>query len=654
VRYLFVAPVWLCLAAAAAAEPPPVSAFTNYAQYQTVALSPNGTLLAITRRTPEGEELMVLKLPDLAVSTHGTLGKLIDIERVEWANEGRLLLQPMRRFLGFTAYKVPTGEIMGIDADGSNLEILLGYDAGQTETGTRLRVRTSIDQPARMLRALPDDPNNVLIQTFGYGIKGDFNYAYRMDVRSGLVTRLASSPIRDGSFVFDLDNKPAFVYGADDNGFDAIYYRPSDSNTWKEISPDNQNGGEITPAGPWTATEFLVLDNRDAPTKGVFAYSPADGSSRLLFRNPDVDVTEWRTDPTGKPWMFIYDDHLRRYWYPDPEHPLAQVHQWLLSTFAGHSVDIHSTTSDMSYVIAEVSSPRVPLVFFYVDAKNKKLLKTLEAYPELKESDLADVDPIEIVARDGLKVRGYLTVPNVPVKKNLPMIVFVHGGPYDVYDRWGFDPEAQLFASRGYAVLQVNFRGSDGRGREFERAGYGKWGTAMQDDVTDAVKWAIGDGIADRKRICIYGASYGAYAALTGVFREPDLFRCAVGMAGVYDLPLMFEKGDIKTAGARVLNPLRIAVGTDTEELKRRSPVYNADKIHAAVMLLHGRDDERAPLEHARRMRAALRKAGNPPEWLVEAQEAHGFFDEGDRLLAYERMLAFFAKHLAVAPPSTP
>jgi dipeptidyl aminopeptidase/acylaminoacyl peptidase len=191
----------------------------------------------------------------------------------------------------------------------------------------------------------------------------------------------------------------------------------------------------------------------------------------------------------------------------------------------------------------------------------------------------------------------------------------------------------------------VNFRGSGGRGREFRMAGYQQWGHAMQDDVTDAVKWAIADGVADPKRMCIYGGSYGGYAALTAAFREPDMFRCVVGMAGVYDLTLQFTKGDVRTVTSGV-NYLKKVLGTDMDELKRRSPVYNADKIHAAVLLLHGKDDQRVPIEHAYRMKAALEKAGNPPEWLTEWGEGHGFFNEANQTEAYEHMLAFFAKHL--------
>jgi dipeptidyl aminopeptidase/acylaminoacyl peptidase len=261
---------------------------------------------------------------------------------------------------------------------------------------------------------------------------------------------------------------------------------------------------------------------------------------------------------------------------------------------------------------------------------------------------MAAVEAIEFQARDGLKVRGYLTTPRDSggkPKVNLPMIVSVHGGPHGIFDDYDYEYERQLFASRGYAVLQVNFRGSGGRGRDYLLAGYGKWGREMQDDVTDGVRWAINKGVADARRICIYGGSYGAFSALSGVAREPDMFKCAVGYAGVYDLTLLFKRGDIRMQG-RGVSYLKDAVGEDERELEARSPVNHARDIRAKVLLIHGVDDVRAPVEHANRMRAALAEAGNPPEWLVEASERHGFGDAGNRATAYSTMLDFFARNL--------
>jgi dipeptidyl aminopeptidase/acylaminoacyl peptidase len=634
------------------AAPPPIETFTNYAKYESVTISPGGTYLAITRRHDTHEILTVLT-PDMKLAGQARFGELTDIEHIEWANERRLLVQPTRRFPGFTADKVPTGEIIGVDVDGKKAELLFGFNAGGKQTGTRVKQRESVNAPARVLARLPNDPENVLIQTYGYGIEGDYNSVYRMNIYTGALDKVVTSPVRDGTFVLDFDNRVAFVYGENIAGLTQMFYRAPKASEWKLLDTENEEGGWTIPVSPWSRSgEFLTMSNREASTRGVYLSAPETGTSKLLFRKPQVDIGSPRLDPTGKPWMFTYQDHFPNFWYPDPQHPIAQTHRWLRETFRGFIVDITGSTDDMAFVVARVSSPRKPPVYFYVDAKQPKVLLNLPTYPNLESQDLADVEPIEFKARDGLTIRGYLTVPNVTEKKKLPLIVMVHGGPHYVRDEFEFNPEAQLFASRGYAVLQVNFRGSGGRGRAFHAAGFGEWGRGMQDDVTDGVQWAIADGVADPKRICIYGGSYGAYAALTGAFREPDMFRCAVGMAGVYDLPLMYDKGDIQTI-KRGVNYLKQTLGTDMEELKRRSPVHNAEKIRAAVLLLHGRDDVRAPFEHAKRMRAALEKAGNPPEWISEVGEGHGFFNEKNRAEAYQRILDFFAKHLAASAPGT-
>jgi dipeptidyl aminopeptidase/acylaminoacyl peptidase len=255
------------------------------------------------------------------------------------------------------------------------------------------------------------------------------------------------------------------------------------------------------------------------------------------------------------------------------------------------------------------------------------------------------MDPIELTVRDSQLIRGYLTLPGDAREEMLPMVVLPHGGPHGVYDTWSYDFESQLLASRGYAVLQVNFRGSGGRGKAFLEAGHGEWGGTMQDDLTDATRWAIAEGIADPDRICIYGTSFGAYAALTGAFREPELYRCAIGMSGVYDLGLMFERGDIADA-ERGLSYLREVLGEDMSQLDSRSPVANAAAIRANVMLIHGRQDQRAPFEHAVRMREALADVGKDVVWLTETGESHGIMSDGNRVAVYEQILEFLGQSI--------
>jgi dipeptidyl aminopeptidase/acylaminoacyl peptidase len=230
--------------------------------------------------------------------------------------------------------------------------------------------------------------------------------------------------------------------------------------------------------------------------------------------------------------------------------------------------------------------------------------------------------------------------------------VLPHGGPHGIRDTWEYDWEVQLLASRGYSVLQVNFRGSGGYGMDFEQAGYREWGAKMQDDLTDATRWAIEQKIAPADRICIYGASYGGFAALMGAEREPDLYRCAIGYAGVYDLQLIVDSADSADSSFTRAYFERV-LGSDVAKLRAQSPVTNARNIKAPVLLIHGKADNTADYEHAKRMRAALEANQKKFEWLALGGEGHGVYDEGTRREVYERILQFLDANLMKAPTAS-
>ena len=224
------------------------------------------------------------------------------------------------------------------------------------------------------------------------------------------------------------------------------------------------------------------------------------------------------------------------------------------------------------------------------------------------------------------------------------MVVMPHGGPFGIFDVWGFDHDTQLLAEAGYAVLQVNYRGSGNHGRAFQAAGAKQWGGAMQDDLTDATQWAIREGIADPERICIYGASYGGYAALMGAAKEPGLYRCAAGYVGVYDLPKMRE--DNKRIGRWATTWSDDWIGSDMQVLVSNSPNRLADRIKVPVFLAAGGEDERAPIEHSKMMERALRAAGVPVETLYYPDEGHGFYKPEHKREFYKRLLAFLHKNI--------
>ncbi|HET7560898.1 MAG TPA: alpha/beta fold hydrolase, partial [Rhodanobacteraceae bacterium] len=242
--------------------------------------------------------------------------------------------------------------------------------------------------------------------------------------------------------------------------------------------------------------------------------------------------------------------------------------------------------------------------------------------------------------------------------KDLPMVVFVHGGPYGIRDWWTYHAYVQAMATRGYAVLQVNYRGSGGYGYDFEKAGWKQWGGTMQDDVTDATLWAIQQGIADKNRICIYGGSYGGYAALEGAVKEPDLYKCAIGYVGIYNLPKMVFRGDDQQTYDDQTYWKR-TVGTDETVLAQHSPFYQLDRLKAKVMLIVGGKDTNVLPVQGQEMHMALLKRGIPHEWMYKPDEAHGFYDEKNIAELFQRVDAFLAANIgsgavAASAPTAP
>jgi len=293
----------------------------------------------------------------------------------------------------------------------------------------------------------------------------------------------------------------------------------------------------------------------------------------------------------------------------------------------------------------------LPGSYYLFDAKAGKMEWLVDQRPWIKPKEMAAMKPVRYKARDGLEIPAYLTLPSAGEQKNLPLLMIIHGGPWVSGDNWGFDPEAQFFASRGYAVLQPNFRGTLHYGWKHFSSSFGQWGLAMQDDISDGVKWAVDQGIADPKRVCIYGASYGGYATMMGLAKTPELYRCGINYVGVTDLNLNLTATWSDYAESEYLRynakEMLGDVDKDAERLKRTSPVELASRIKAPVFMAYGAADRRVPIEHGQRMKSALESAGNKPAvWIVADGEGHGFRDPKNVKMVYEAMEKFLAENL--------
>ena len=646
----------LSMLALPGATTPPIEDFTRFSEFESFELSPDGQRLAITRRSDAQELLVVLDVDTLEPISSSTFGERTHIEDVFWVNNDRLLVQPASRFPGTTDGYVPTGEILGINADGTGVKLLFGARAQRGRIGARSRSASELQFPGRVVDLLRDDDDHVIVQSYGWDLRGEFNRSFKLNVYSGRAKRLQRSPVRNGTFVTDTSGNIALVYGVADDGSLLVY--AFDANGESRVLHDsNADNGLLIPLRAWPDPDqaghprFLVREQILGATTGLALWTPENGTLDSLARHPEVDLDTFLLDQNRRVYAVRFINHFPEWVYPDPEHPLATLHADLRAGSPGQDVLLYRVTNNSTRALAFLGGPRNPGLYVIVDVVGRKPMRRLAVRPWHSPESLSPQVPFELSARDGMILRGYLTEPaGAPGPR--AMVVLVHGGPHGIHDDWGFNSRAQLLASRGYLVLQVNYRGSSGRGRDFEEAGHGAWGAEMQDDVADAVRWAVESGAADPDRICIMGGSYGAYAALTGAFRTPDLYRCAIGMAGVYDLELMFEKGDISTA-MRGQAYLEQVLGDDKAALRARSPAHHADAISAAVLLAHGDLDERAPIEHAHRMRRALRKAGNPPVWIRRRREGHGFVEEDNRRDFNEQVLTFLDQHLNNADSGT-
>ena len=637
--------VLACAQEVARAATADIEPFVRREQFRDVKLSPDGTYLAATLPMEDRTGLVVLRLSDHEVTARFSLGRNTDIAWFEWANDERVLLGVADKF-GMLAQPQSTGEIVGLDADGRGAEMLVGQRVQGGGAGTRIKPREPEQVWARLTDALPQDDRNVVLTVASFG-EDAYTRAERMDVNSGRRTVVARVPVRNASFTTDHAGVVRLALGADGDNITRLYHRSGEGAEWQLANDEGVSKRREIPLGFSAdgATVYLQTDHPQGPDS-IVAWDVASGARREVLRDDNVDPFEIIHASSGprEPIGALFMDGKPRTEFFRPEHPDARLQRQLEQAFEGELVRITSRTADGRHALLLVSSDRNSGDFFSFDTQARNAAHLVSRRAGLDPLEMAQARAVSLRARDGTPLHGYLTVPRDSGGKGLPVVVLPHGGPYGVQDTWEFSEETQLLAAAGYAVLQVNYRGSGGYGKAFQQAGARQWGLAMQDDLTDATRWAIAEGIADPARICIYGASYGAYAALAGVAREPSLYRCAVGYVGLYDLPTRTRA--LAGRARSVETWSEDWMGTDPAALAAVSPNRHAGRIRVPVFLAAGGEDEITPVQHTRMMEAALKGAGVPVESLYYATEGHGFYTQPHRQEYYSRLLGFFDRHI--------
>ncbi|MCE3004982.1 MAG: S9 family peptidase [Xanthomonadaceae bacterium] len=635
----------LCAAPGAAMADASMDQFLRHDQFVDVKLSPDGKYIAASMMTSADAGVLVI-LDRATLKPTGTMrlrGRTF-VNDFDWANNERIVLT-IAESQGSETNPAATGEIYATNWDGTRQELLIGPRAGNDGRPTR---RPRGIEGASIIDTLPNDDKNILVNVYPVGNdEGTYPKVERLNIYTGNRSVLSRAPVLNAQFLTDGRQQVRFAWagGVATGSTAKLYYRKDNDAEWKLVNDESASGVAIWPTA-FTADfkqAYLVADEKEGPDT-VYLWDPETDTRTKVARDDNVDPLGVLSNRLGVGYGVVFMDGEPRIENFDKTSPDAITLSTLLNSFPDRWVTITSYTADGKELTFRTWSDKDPGTYYLLD-RDRKATYMLGVRDWIDKDKMADKQPIQFKARDGLTIHGYLTVPPGSDGKNLPMIVNVHGGPFGPYDSWGFDWEVQLLASRGYAVLQPNFRGSGNYGRQFTKLGYQQWGGTMQDDVTDATLWAIEQGIADKDRICIYGGSYGGYAAGMGIAKEPDLYRCAVGYVGVYDLGMLYTRGDIgqRDSGERFLAE---AVGGGRENLNSRSPNKLVDRIKAPILLVAGGEDFRAPPEHSEVFHKSLQRAGKTSELMIDDDEGHGFYKLDSRQAFYGRMLAWFDRYI--------
>lgn len=640
-----VAGMWMAaMVGTVAAQQIGVEAFAGHARISDIALSPTGDEVALAVPSEDGSEtrLEIITLGE-GENRAFRFGKRMHVTDIYWTADDRLVvskadMEPLK------ARPYSQGELFTTDLLGEDQEMLFGYVPSR---GT-MRGRRRDQGYAEISQVLDSQPGIALVSFRCWDCGEDPDTAlFRVDTRTGERNEIARFPDY-ADFLADRNGVPRVAVGSDGNDRPWTQYRPTADADWQPL-PGSLAGYSLEPLhfAPDNNTLYALVSD-DMEPKQLYRIDLAAGTRTRLAGRDDMAVAGvlWE-GRQGKPFGVSFDAGKPTIVYFDEISEWAALHAGLMKLFPGELIGIVDVSRDGRTVLFATWSGRHPGAYYVFERDDDQIRLVAETHPDIDPEKMAPVRPVSFASRDGRTLFGFYTSAKAGPR---PMVVIPHGGPFGVHDRWGYDPDVQFLASRGYAVLQVNFRGSGGRGQKFIESGYREWGGAIQDDIADGVRWAIGQKLADPERICIFGASFGGYAALMNPIRYPDLYQCAIGYVGVYDLELMFSEGDIPDtrAGRRYLERV---LGTDPAVLAANSPARQVEEIDVPVFLAQGRIDRRVPMDQFDALVEAFEDHDREIKTLVVPGEGHGFYKPENRERLYREMEAFLGAHIGAAVP---
>lgn len=597
----------------------PMRDFFRNPEKSSFTISPNGEYFAFMMPWQNRMNVHVQKIGEEKI-TRITSATERDLAGYFWANNNRIV------------YVQDTGgdenfRLYAVDIDGSNPKDLTPFEKVMVQVVDDLK-----DNDEEMLIAM----NKRDARIFD---------VYRININTGDMVMVAENPGNITGWVTDHDGKLRIATTTDGVNT-SILYRKTEEDEFKTIITTNFKESLSPIMFTYDNKHVYMLSNIGRDKIAIVKYDIENNKElELIYEHPEVDVSSLISSDKRKVITgvsFVTDKRQNHFF--DKER--KELQETLEAKLPGYEVVVSGSNRDEDKVLVRTYSDKTRGAVYFYNLNTKEFIKLADISPWLNEENMADQKPIKFTSRDGLTIHGYLTLPKGMEAKNLPVVVNPHGGPW-YRDTWGFNPEVQFLANRGYAVLQINFRGSTGYGRKFWEASFKQWGKKMQDDVTDGVNWLISQSIADPKRIGIYGGSYGGYTTLAGLTFTPDLYACGVDYVGVSNL--FSWMAAVPPYWKPYLEMIYEMVGhpeKDSLLLHEASPVFHVDKIKVPLLIAQGANDPRVPKAESDQMVEALKKKGIDVPYIVKDNEGHGFRNEENRFDFYRAMEEFLGKHL--------
>jgi|TARA_B110000285_G_C15115807_1_gene613976 dipeptidyl aminopeptidase/acylaminoacyl peptidase len=602
----------------------PLEDFFKNPEKSSYQISPNGSFYSFMAPYKNRMNIFIQKIGDSS-ATQLTFEEARDIAGYFWPNNEQIV------FL-----KDEGGDenfhLFGVNIDGSNPISFTDFD------GVR----------AQIIDDLPDQKDFVVIG-LNKRNKQVFD-PYRLNLKSGEISMLAENPGNIQGWMFDHDGKLRIATAIVDGVNQSILYRETEEEEFKTIITTNFKEGFSPQFFTFDNKNIIGSSNLGRDKSAIVEFDPITAKEvKVLYANNDYDVNGVGYSRKRKVITAAYFNSWKseRHYFDSTSKAIFEKIQKQLP---GYEIGISGINKEENTIILRTYSDKSLGAYYIYTSEDNKMEKIIEVSPWIDENEMSNQLPISYNSRDGLKINGYLTLPkgyNMENAKNLPVVINPHGGPW-ARDNWGFNPEVQFLANRGYAVLQMNFRGSTGYGRKFFEASFKKWGREMQDDITDGTQWLIDKGIADSTRIAIYGGSYGGYATLMGLVKEPQMYAAGVDYVGVSNM-FTFMK-TIPPYWEPMLEMMYEMVGDieiDSAMLREVSPVFHVDKIKAPLFIAQGVNDPRVNVDESDQMVKAMKEKGIEVEYLVKEDEGHGFRNEENRFDFYRAMEKFLSIQLS-------